>query len=702
MNGFKKIICFIFFLIVFVFLNPQNIFSQKYPRKDIDIDAFIQDLFNQNQQESDVNYEDLYESLFQLYTQPLNLNDANRDELNNLYILSQEQVNNFLNYRKRNGNLLSIYELQSIPGFDINLINKILPFVEVEDNKLDTRPLKQKVFTEKNHYFLLRESRILQTQKGFLPADTSSTGRVTQRYLGSPDKIYARYRVSHSHDYSFGFTTEKDAGEQMKWDSKTKFMDFWSFHGQLQNRGNWKNIVVGDYLMQFGQGLVLSAGFSVGKGAETITTIRRNNLGIRPYSSALESGFFRGAAATYNFGKFDLTAFVSQIKRDASLTLQKDTTDEIETFVGSLQLSGKHRTNHELAAKNSILERSIGGNILYKSDDKNLEIGFTYLTNIYDQYLQHHPRVYNQYDFKGKQNAVTGANFSYNFQNFNFFGEIARSSSGGTGMVGGFVSSLTSKIEFSMLLRRYDKNFHSFYANAFGENTNNNNEKGVYWGLKFTPTRKWQMSAYYDKFSFPWLKYLVSAPSNGYEYLLRLSFKPSKTILLYAQFREENKGRNIPPTISLIDIVAPALRRNYIFNIDFAATKNIFLRSRVQFSNYTLNERTTGGYAIIQDVNFESGRWQLSTRLALFDTDDYNNRQYVYEKDVLYSFSLPAYYERGIRSYLMLQYKLFSKASIWLRYAQTDLRNVKKMGSGLDLINGQQKSEIKCQLMIFL
>ena len=688
--------------VIILILFSQKVFSQTYQRKEIDIDSFIQDLFNQNQQDSNINYEDLYESLYQLYTQPLNLNSAERADLNNLYFLSQEQVNNFLNYRSTNGNLLSIYELQSIPGFDLQVINKLLPFVIVEDDRTDHRPISEKIFSEKNHYFLYRQGRVLQTQKGFQNPRTSSTGRIYQHYLGSQDKIYARYRVSHSNDYSFGFTGEKDAGEQIIWNNKTKGMDFWSFHGQLQNRGHWKNIVVGDYLLQFGQGLVTSAGFSVGKGAETITTIRKNNLGIRPYSSSLETGFFRGAAATYNYGKFNITGFASGINRDATLLTQKDSTEEIETFISSMQTSGYHRTNHELDVKNSIREKAVGGNLLYKSANNNFEIGFTHLTNWYDHYLQHNPGLYNQYDFKGKQNSVSGLSFSYNFQNFNFFGEAAQSLGGGKGLVGGFVSSLTSRIEFSMLLRQYDKNFHSFYANAFGENTNNNNERGVYWGLKINPNRKWQISAYYDQFKFPWLKYQVSSPSNGYEYLLRVSLRPSKTILLYGQMREENKGHNIPSALSILDSVAPALRQNYTFNIDINATKNIFLRSRVQFSDYNFNGKTTGGYAIIQDINFEKGKWQLSTRLALFDTDDYNNRQYAYEKDVLYSFSLPEYYNRGMRTCLMLQYKLFRYASVWLRYAQTDIRNMKTIGSGLDEINGQKKSEIKFQVMFFL
>ncbi len=694
---FRKFIYWLFLT------NSLSVLAQTYPRKEIDIDAFIQNLFNQNQQDENVNYEDLYEALYQLYSQPLNLNKANREDLNSLYLLSQEQINKLLDYKKTNGDFLSIYELQAVPGFDLETIYKILPFVEIPDKQQGNIPLWKRILREPNNYFLLRYDRVLQQREGFSQAVPGSNGTIPQRYTGSPDKLYMRYRVSHARDFSFGFTAEKDAGEQIVFNGKTTGFDFLSFHAQIQNRGRLKNLTLGDYQMQFGQGLVLSAGFAVGKGAETITTIRRNNLGIRPYSSVLESGFFRGGAATYALGRFDLTLFYSNTRRDANLLTTSDTTsDEItEPYISSVQISGFHRTPNEISAKNSIGEQIAGSNILYESKDKNLQTGFTMLQTTYSVNLQRQPEVYNQFEFRGRQNLLLGWNYTYNFQNFNFFGEAARSESGGIGLVSGFVSSLSSKIEMSILYRRFDKNFHTFYANAFGENTRNINERGMYWGFKFTPIRKLIFAAYYDKFLFPWLKFQVDAPSEGYEYLLRTTYKPSKTITIYAQYREESKEKNQPDNTTNIDFLARTLRRNYLLDVDFNATPHLFLRSRLQMSSYHIGSgNTTYGYALVQDFNFDFWKFQFSSRFALFDTDDYDNRQYVYEKDVLYAFSIPAYNGRGLRSYFMIQYDLTKKIDIWLRFSQTNLRNAKTIGSGLDEINGNTLSEIKAQIRV--
>ncbi|MGX7836064.1 hypothetical protein ACWKSR_13010, partial [Campylobacter fetus subsp. venerealis] len=64
------------------------------------------------------------------------------------------------------------------------------------------------------------------------------------------------------------------------------------------------------------------------------------------------------------------------------------------------------------------------------------------------------------------------------------FGESALSQSGGKGQVLGFVSSLSKQVDFSLLWRKYDKDYHSFYANAFAESTRPVNEQGVYSGIQ--------------------------------------------------------------------------------------------------------------------------------------------------------------------------------------------------------------------------
>ncbi|MDJ1480489.1 helix-hairpin-helix domain-containing protein [Cytophagaceae bacterium YF14B1] len=686
---------------VVLFFSWVDIVEAQQPaRKEIDLDDFAQQLFAT--QKEDANFDDLYESLLQLYTHPLDLNLATRDLLGSLYILSEAQINSFVDYRKTNGRLLSIYELQAIPGFDIPTIQKLLPFVTVYDNgnASDTRSLWKRILTEHSNTLLLRYDQTLEKKKGFLPPDTARDGSLTQRYTGSAGHWYARYRINHPGDFSLGFTMEKDAGEQITWQpSRYQYgADFFSWHLLLENKRRWKKIAIGDYQLQIGQGLLLSAGFSVGKGASTVETIRRSQVGIRPYTSIMETGFLRGGAATYVLGKFEVTGFYSHTHRDANVNDSDSLTD---SYISSLLLAGYHRTPHELTTRATVLEQTSGGDITYKSTTGRFEMGGTFIDTQYDTPIQKIPRRYNQFEFSGKNNIGIGLHYSYVWQNFNLFGEAARSSSGGLGAVSGILGSLSPHISAALLIRHYDRNFHTFYGGAFGENTRNINESGIYWGVKFNPTRRITLTAYYDSYHFSWLKYRVDAPSEGFDYLLRLAWQPTKKLLLYTQYREEHKQRNEPDQDSPINFITETIHKQYLFNIDFQANDYLFLRTRVQFSSFKQSTLTTG-YAIMEDLTLKLRRWQASTRFALFDTDDYDNRQYAFEKDVLNSFSVPMYYLRGARYYLLLNYDVTPRCSVWFRVARTSLVNQDTMGSGLDRINGPQRTDIKVQVRYHL
>lgn len=88
-------------------------------------------------------------------------------------------------------------------------------------------------------------------------------------------------------------------------------------------------------------------------------------------------------------------------------------------------------------------------------------------------------------------------------------------------------------------------------------------------------------------------------------------------------------------------------------------------------------------------------------RLQYFETGSYNSRLYAYENDVLYSYSIPVFSDKGIRYYLSYNYDLTKKISFWFRWAQTIYSGNGVIGSGSDEIEGNRKTEIKLQGLYF-
>jgi hypothetical protein len=92
----------------------------------------------------------------------------------------------------------------------------------------------------------------------------------------------------------------------------------------------------------------------------------------------------------------------------------------------------------------------------------------------------------------------------------------------------------------------------------------------------------------------------------------------------------------------------------------------------------------------------------LNLRFQYFETGDYNSRLYAFENDVLYSFSIPPFYDKGIRSYVNVNYDVSKKLTIWVRLARTMYASRTTVGSGNDEITGNHRTDYKFQLMYFL
>jgi len=687
-------------------LAPGSAQAQEFPRRAPALDRLAQELFAEIQSDQ-IPYEDLYGTLLNLYQSPLNLNTASPEELRALPLLREKQVAALLKYRQANGPLLSIYELQAVPDWEVRTIERVAPFVTVANPSPNSArgPLWQRIKKEENNAVLLRYERVLQQRKGYAPADTFQ-GRPTLRYLGSPDAVALRYRVSHAHDFSLGFTAEKDAGEPLAWRPSQNQLgpDFLSAHFVLHEQGRLKTLALGDYQLQFGQGLLLSSGLAQGKGAETITNLRRASLGVRPYAALLENTFFRGAAATYRLTpRWEATAFASRKNIDANARLATDSLAQFDEFSSSLLLTGLHRTATEIANRQRLSETVGGGHVGYLSTDGNLALGFTAVGTHYGAAFQKRDEPYNRFEFSGQNNLALGAHYSYGWHNLLLFGESGRSSGGGLGTVNGLLASLGPSVDAAVLVRHYDADFHTFYGNALSENTRNINESGFYLGLKVRPLARWEVSVYFDQFRFNWLRYRVSAPSQGQDALVRVAFTPTKTSLLYAQYRARLKPLDLPTSLTgrAVPLPGQQLRHSLLLYADVQPTAQLGLRTRLQTTYLRADDNLPWrrGFVLSQDATVQlARRISLAARYAIFDTDDYDTRQYIFEQDVLYAVSVPALYGQGTRAYAVFQATLNKHFTLWLRYADTRYRHQATIGSGLEQIRGNARSEVTAQV----
>lgn len=699
-NKFIKILIWGVFLFASEIMLAQVRDSTLLP--DDTQNQILEDFIQNAGTESSFDYNTLGEDLQAYLKKPLNMNFCTAQDLIELGLLSETQVDNIIIYRETIGPFITIYELQAVPTLDLAAIQRILPYVAVNSALDDYQvPLLEMLARGKNEFFT-RWERNLELKRGF---KQQNDPEASSWYAGDPNRFYGRYRHTYENRLSYGFTFEKDQGEQFRWDEKTKGFDFWSAHFFLKDYNRViKAVAIGDFAASMGQGLILFSGFGAGKGS-FVTNIKRGGRPLRAFTSVNESDFLRGGGLTVApFKNLEITAFYSSKKRDANLQVT-DTLDIEDTpiFFSSLIASGLHRTASEVADKDVIQHTSMGAIAKWKFQQGHIAVNGLY--ERFSRPFERNPQPYNQYYFSGSSIFNTSLDYTYIHRNMHFFGETALSQTGAVATVNGLMMSIDRSVNVAMLVRNLPVNYQALLPNVFAETGQGSNETGVYMGIECKPHKLWIISLYGDTWKHPWLRFNSDGPSSGYEYFARLTHFRKREMEAYIQFKYENKQANLStvylsPGENTTPLI-PNIRTNLRFHLSYKVNKELEMRSRLEWSVFKESSyNTSQGFLIYQDVLYKPVGLPVSftARWAFFNTDDYDSRIYAYENDILYSFSIPAYYYKGMRYYLNLRYRGIRNISIEGHIGRTWYFNRDVVGSGLDEISTNHRTEARLQV----
>ncbi len=703
---------FALFLFSFLLFFGQ---VQAQVETDIEIERLIGEAIENISEESDeVDVTEIADRLYRILDNPINLNTADFTELREIPFLTDQQAYNIITYREKYGDLLSPYELKAVDGMNRNLIQKILPFILIEKEAKSRKfSLKKAILSGRKDVFL-RYGRTLQHQDGFRPlSDSSILEHPNQTFLGDPNKLYVRFSSQYHSNFQYGFTLEKDKGEVflpsslpdsvqqlVKGKAQTAF-DYRNFHLFIKDIKNIKALAIGDYHLQFGQGLLLWTSPSFGKAWNPIN-IKRFSKGIKAYRSTNENLFLRGIAGNFQLNKkIQLAVFYSSKLVDANQVSIADTTIDEETTVSSFQQTGLHRTLSELIDKQSIRLRLMGSHLRFQH--KTLEVGMTIMeTRILGNYI---PTKADYLTNFPDTNSFThySFDFSYLFHKTVFFGEIAgQGISSVPAQLYGMTSYLHPRISISVLYRNYPVDyFPGFYASPFGEKSDTYNEKGFYAGTQILLQKNWTLTAYVDNFSFPYIRYRTDAPSYGYDYRMQLDYSPSRYLRMYFRYKGKMNQTNQNTVPEIITSLEEKNKSSFRYNITYSINRKISFANRIEVVTVKQGEDYHGsGYLIFQDVKWRPRKipLSLSFRFTIFDTDTYEERIYAYEQDVLYAFSVPAHYYKGTRVNLAIRYKITPKIHFWFKVGHTTFSNRNTISSGTSEIIGNQKTDVRMQL----
>ncbi len=646
-----------------------------------------------------IDFSDVSDVLDRFQNHPINLNNTNHEQLSQLLFLNDRQINNLMNYIQSYGTIYSIYELRVVDGFDSATIRKILPYVSA-GQEMEKHPIRIKDLLQSGrNQLLMRFEQVVQKQAGYHVADSVLDKNPNAGYAGSPAKLYFRYSYSFYNRLSMGLSGEKDAGEQFFKGNQKNGMDFYSGYISLQNTGILKQITIGNFNVDFGQGLTLSSGISAGAIPGT-GNVRRYARGVIPSQSTNEGNYLRGVAVVLKKWNYRLSLFYSNHKRDANVTVADTLTGDAWS-ISSFSETGYHRIPRELEDKNTLRETILGGNINFRNSF--LSIGITGFRSHWNASLEPRTYPYNIFTFRGKENLNFGIDFQASLRNVFIFGECSRSRNGGMALLSGIQLSPDPRLMFSLSLRDYQRNYQNLLSNALGQNSANANEQGFLFTFNAGIAPGLGLTGYADLYRFPWLKYRTDSPSRGSEYQLQSDFTAGKFVKMYLRFRIRSKQINVPENLRPVNILEEGTSMTVRYQADWQVSDFLILKSRFEWlRNRNGNLSPAYGLLLSQNLSykFPVKHFSLTFLYALFDTDSYNERIYAYENDVLYGYSVPSYSGKGLRCFLLAAWSPFRCIDFWARYAQTWYSDRNSIGTGLDLINGTTKSDLEIQLRI--
>jgi hypothetical protein len=689
---YQRPLLYRFLLLALAFLSYSAVKAQQSDTPDrVYQDAYEQAAQSQNS-ESDrpFDFSAELEPLQMLVLRPLDLNRVSRAELDVLTPLSAAQRDDIIAHRNQYGNYRLLEELQTIPSLSDGLIRQILPFVTLDPIRAqdETAPFAQ-WWRAGQSEILTRLTRRFERAKGF-------TERAASPYMGDPNALLVRFRYRYNDRLSYGITAEKDAGEPWQAPQKTTGFDFYSAHLMLRpTSGRLKMLCLGDYEIRFGQGLIQWNGFALGKSS-LVLNVERAAPSLRAYTATAEMNFQRGAAAQFQLNRHtQALIFASHRLRDANLlTLNRDTA----FAVSSLLSSGYHRTNAELADKNTLQQSTVGVQI--RRQFRGLLLGVQGIFHHFDKKIEPADELYNRYAFRGTDLLNLSADYAFDRRNLHFFGETAYGNTGGIATLNGLLVALDKRFKISILQRYFSRGFHAFGAAPFAESSRSDDENGLYVGLEFQPSRSWLVQAYTDTWRNQWWRYGVDAANvGGNEWFLKTSWR-RKASEAYLQLRIKTKAENEPrPDAAKVNQVSERTRTQIRAELRHQFNRYSTVTTRGEWTQSTFMGQARIGQMLYVELQAQlpSRHLKLTTRMALFDTDDYNAAIYVYENDVLHSFSITPLYYRGVRNYFLASWQLNAHWLLEARWAQSIWNNRTSIGSGNDEIAPAQRTDLKVQ-----
>jgi len=520
---------------------------------------------------------------------------------------------------------------------------------------------------------VLRSDLCLNIREGYHDVTSEKIAK-NKSYLGDAFNHTLRYNIKIGQNWSGAMVFNKDAGERFR--KRVPWFDSYSAYVRYRKgEGVLRDMIVGNYRVRFGSGLVINQQFSLGKNLLS-ENFMLNGTAISGHSSNDEYNYMQGVALEIRPNpNLQIIPFVSFKRIDA--VVKNDT-------ITSIPEDGYHRTMNEAAKRHqaSVFNTGLHASLF----GQWYEIGASLLYTRFSHPYSPPQRKYNIYYYRGQQ--LLQGSFDYHLRRYGFEmrGETAFDNKFNIATIGVVKHAIGEDWNGGILYRAYMQKYAQKYASSVAESSAMQGERGAMFFVEGTPFPYWQFKLMYDYFHLTNVTYGFDTPIRGME------------LRTQARFLCKGTEASVSYRMKLKKDIRHSLDGNFSYTLHDGIKFKTQLRSRI-FSSKEKGGYSFG-YAIAQGIILNKEEFPLSGEIQAtwFDTDDYDTRVYISERNVLYGFGIPRLSDRGLRCSLTGSYKIRPSIALDLKYCWIHYTDADHISSGLQQIWGKNQYNLWVQL----
>jgi hypothetical protein len=247
------------------------------------------------------------------------------------------------------------------------------------------------------------------------------------------------------------------------------------------------------------------------------------------------------------------------------------------------------------------------------------------------------------------------------------YGELSVNELFKRAVIQGLTLRPSDRLSINLFYRNYEEGYISLHGNGPGITSSSASGKTLLGNFTFEAAKFLFISGGCGIREYPWLRYRVSSPSYDIKKEIRIRYSLSDKFHLESSYNfhlstRDDESYNSVPGLKELTL------RSFSSVFRYSLADDLTFGTRFYFK-YT-GETPGKSYAMVQDINYAIRKIPVTLwlRFGLFNTGDWDTRIYIYENDLLYSYSIPALYGSGSRNYMMISWKIQEKAEIRFKY----------------------------------